>query len=106
MLVNLYGASPDGPKGRYSPAECIGARKERITGTPDKKHVSTSALSTNLIGLGKSRGGIVGRGGVPTVIRSDLSTLRRRRAQLGVSSFRGCRLTNLFPNIRGQTPMA
>ena len=105
MLVKLYGASPDGAKRRYSPAECIGDRNERITGTPDKKHVSTSALSTNLIGLGKSRGGIVGRGGVPTIIRSDLST-PRRRAQLGVSSFRGCRLTNLFPNIRCQTRMA
>jgi hypothetical protein len=77
MLVKLHVASPDGAKGRYSPAECIGARKERITGSPDKKHVSTSALSTNLIGPRKSRGGIVGRGVAPTVIRSDLSTLRR-----------------------------
>ncbi len=42
MLVKLYGASPDSAKGRYSPAECIGARKERITGNPDKRHVSTS----------------------------------------------------------------
>jgi hypothetical protein len=29
-------------KGRYSPAECIGAEKHRITGNPDRKHVSTS----------------------------------------------------------------
>src|SRR3546814_13060187 len=29
-------------KGRYSPAECIGARKDRIEGNPDPKHVSTS----------------------------------------------------------------
>jgi hypothetical protein len=29
-------------KGRYSPAECIGARKERIEGNPDPKHISTS----------------------------------------------------------------
>ena len=29
-------------KGRYSPAECIGIRKERIEGKPDPKHVSTS----------------------------------------------------------------
>jgi IS1 family transposase len=42
MLVKLYGASSDSAKGRYSPAECIGARKERITGNPDKRHVSTS----------------------------------------------------------------
>lgn len=45
MLVKLYGASPDGAKGRYSPAECIGARKERITGNPDRRHVSTSIAS-------------------------------------------------------------
>ncbi|HSI39974.1 MAG TPA: IS1 family transposase [Xanthobacteraceae bacterium] len=42
MLVKLYGAAPDSSKGRYSPAECIGARKERIEGSPDPKHVSTS----------------------------------------------------------------
>src|SRR3546814_21071960 len=29
-------------KGRYSPAECIGARRDRIEGNPDPKHVSTS----------------------------------------------------------------
>jgi len=29
-------------KGRYSPAECIGARKEIIEGDPDWNHVSTS----------------------------------------------------------------
>ena len=27
---------------RYSPAECVGCRKEAITGRPEKKHVSTS----------------------------------------------------------------
>ena len=42
QLVKLYGAVPESFKGRYSPAECIGARKERITGEPDRKHVSTS----------------------------------------------------------------
>lgn len=42
MLVKIYGASSDSAKGRYSPAECTGARKERITGNPDKAHISTS----------------------------------------------------------------
>src|ERR1700755_653130 len=42
MLVKLYGASSDAMKGRYSPAECIGARKEPIEGNPDPKHISTS----------------------------------------------------------------
>jgi hypothetical protein len=42
MLVKLYGAAPEGPQVRYSPAECIGIRKTRITGNPDPAHVSTS----------------------------------------------------------------
>jgi IS1 family transposase len=42
MLVKLYGATSEGAKGRYSPAECIGARKEPIEGNPDPKHISTS----------------------------------------------------------------
>src|ERR1700704_2715638 len=29
-------------KGRYSPAECIGAEKRRVEGSPDPKHISTS----------------------------------------------------------------
>lgn len=42
ILVKIYGGSPDSVKGRYSPAECTGARKARIEGNPDPKHVSTS----------------------------------------------------------------
>jgi len=42
QLVKLYGSTPESGKGRYSPAECIGARKQRIEGNPDPKHVSTS----------------------------------------------------------------
>lgn len=42
MLVKLYGTAPEAAKGRYSPAECIGARKTRIEGNPDPKYVSTS----------------------------------------------------------------
>jgi IS1 family transposase len=39
MLVKLYGESPEVEK-RYSPA--IGAKKTRIEGNPDQKHISTS----------------------------------------------------------------
>jgi IS1 family transposase len=46
MLVKMYGAAPEGDK-RYSPAECIGARKERIEGNPDPKHISTSFAERN-----------------------------------------------------------
>ena len=42
MLVKLYGQSSEGAKGRYSPAECIGAHKTPIEGNPDPKHISTS----------------------------------------------------------------
>lgn len=42
QLVKLYGNAPENMKGRYSPAECTGARKEPIEGDPDWKHISTS----------------------------------------------------------------
>jgi IS1 family transposase len=41
MLVKQFGEVP-GPKGRYSPPICTGAKKRRMTGRPDKNHVSTS----------------------------------------------------------------
>ncbi|MGF1632182.1 MAG: IS1 family transposase [Kiloniellaceae bacterium] len=42
VLVKLYGTAPEAVKGRYSPAKCIGARKDKVEGNPDPKHVSTS----------------------------------------------------------------
>lgn len=43
MLVKLYGEPSGGSdERRYSPAECTGAKKTRITGSPDEKHISTS----------------------------------------------------------------
>lgn len=42
QLIKLYGAAPDGPTRRYSPAECIGARKQTVEGSPNMAHVSTS----------------------------------------------------------------
>lgn len=41
MLVKIYGETSEGQK-RYSPAECLGCRKEEITGAPNPKHISTS----------------------------------------------------------------
>jgi IS1 family transposase len=41
QLVKLYGESPEAQK-RYSPAECIGCRKQPVSGGPDPKHISTS----------------------------------------------------------------
>lgn len=42
QLVKLYGATSESAKGRYRPAECIGAHKQPIEGNPDPKHISTS----------------------------------------------------------------
>ena len=43
QLVKLYGESPEpGPERKYSPSVCNGARKHRVQGNPDKRHVSTS----------------------------------------------------------------
>src|SRR3546814_451827 len=42
MRVKIYVAAPEAMKGRYSPAECVGARKDRIEGNPDPAHVSQS----------------------------------------------------------------
>jgi hypothetical protein len=42
MRVKLYGPSSELAKGRYSPAEFIGARKETIEGNPDPAHISAS----------------------------------------------------------------
>ena len=41
QLVKLYGPTITAP-GRYSPAECIGAKKLAVEGKPDEAHVSTS----------------------------------------------------------------
>jgi IS1 family transposase len=43
MLVKLYGEEPGrSPERKYSPSVCTGARKRRVEGDPDPKHVSTS----------------------------------------------------------------
>jgi IS1 family transposase len=42
QLVKIYGAAPEGPEVRYSPAVCTGCERHAVTGNPDPKHVSTS----------------------------------------------------------------
>lgn len=51
MLVKIYGEGPNTPERKYSPAECIGARKERIEGNPDMRHVSTSYSERNNLNI-------------------------------------------------------
>lgn len=47
IINKIYGTAPEAAKGRYSPAECIGVKKERIEGNPDRAHVSTSYVERN-----------------------------------------------------------
>ncbi len=42
QLIKIYGNAPEGAEVRYSPAQCMGARKGAVTGKPDFAHVSTS----------------------------------------------------------------
>ncbi len=41
MLIKIYGPSPEGQR-RYSPANCLGCKKEEISGMPNPAHVNTS----------------------------------------------------------------
>jgi IS1 family transposase len=44
QLVKLYGPSASSATNpaRYSPPDCIGSKRRRVQGEPDKKHISTS----------------------------------------------------------------
>src|SRR5262249_16958784 len=42
MLVKIYGMAREGAQHRYSPTECIGARRHQILGNPDPDHIITS----------------------------------------------------------------
>ncbi len=43
QLVKYYDNTPDGQK-RYSPAQCMGTKREMVCGSPDPKHISTSYI--------------------------------------------------------------
>ena len=42
MLVKVYESMPSNEQRKYSPSEYIGTEVKRISGNPDKKHISTS----------------------------------------------------------------
>jgi IS1 family transposase len=50
MLIKLYG-KPLGTETRYSPPQCIGARKRAIVGHPDKDLVSTSYVERSNLSM-------------------------------------------------------
>jgi IS1 family transposase len=41
QLVKVYGNDPEGTT-RYSPAQCLGTKREPVIGSPDPEHISTS----------------------------------------------------------------
>lgn len=52
QLVKLYGESPDkGPERKYSPSICKGAKKRRVEGRPDRRHVSTSHVERHNLSM-------------------------------------------------------
>jgi IS1 family transposase len=50
QLVKIYGEGPK-TEARYSPAQCMGARKAHVTGSPDFQHVSTSFIERSNLSL-------------------------------------------------------
>ena len=51
QLVKIYGNSPESAKGRYSPAECIGAKPTPVMGNPDPRHISTSYVERSNLSI-------------------------------------------------------
>lgn len=48
QLIKVYGnTGEEGTKGKYSPAECSGAIKERIQGNPDMRSMSQPVMLKN-----------------------------------------------------------
>lgn len=50
MLVKLYGEGPK-TEARYSSAECIGLRKDTVTGSPAKADISTSHIERSNLSM-------------------------------------------------------
>jgi IS1 family transposase len=50
QLVKIYGEGPM-TEARYSPAQCMGTRRAKVTGNPDHAHVSTSFIERSNLSL-------------------------------------------------------
>jgi IS1 family transposase len=51
QLVKVYGPDPREDQRRYSPAQCLGAQKEPVLGSPDPDHISTSFVERSNLTL-------------------------------------------------------
>jgi IS1 family transposase len=50
QLVKVFGSDPEGAR-TYSPAQCLGIKKEAVLGNPDPKHISTSFVERQNLNL-------------------------------------------------------
>jgi len=50
QLMKVYGEVAEGQK-RYSPAECVGAKKNKVTGNPDPDYISTSFVERSNLSI-------------------------------------------------------
>jgi IS1 family transposase len=51
QLVKVYGPDPREDQRRYSPAQCLGAEKQRVIGNPREEHISTSYIERSNLTL-------------------------------------------------------
>ena len=51
QLVKICGSEQLIGETRYSPAKCLGARPQAITGNPDEEHISTSYVERSNLTL-------------------------------------------------------
>jgi hypothetical protein len=50
QLVKVYGEGPK-TEARYSPAQCMGAKRAAVTGNPETSHISTSYIERSNLTL-------------------------------------------------------
>lgn len=50
QLIKIYGEAPK-TEARYSPAQCMGAKKAVVSGAPEKAHISTSHIERSNLTL-------------------------------------------------------
>jgi hypothetical protein len=55
MIQKIYASPSVEGQRRYSPAECIGCKKQLVQGRPDRQHVSTSYIENLTVRMSMRR---------------------------------------------------